>query len=581
MAASVTVLTMSGCGVPSSGPATVVSEVAREDTQESFSEQFPPLEPERDAERTVSNFLGASAGDWAGRDDRLDIFLETEADWSEPSAGMPVIRLREDGVRSVSGGSTTTATVEVAADIVGVYSQSGQVRKPTGDTSYVKEFKLSRDYQSDLWRIVNPPEQVVVLDTVFGQRYEPRPLYFPATSDAAGTLVPDLRWLPGAISDPAARHERMLEWLLAGPSEWLEASVSSAIPPGTAREGVTVTDTEVTVEVSARSATAQLDRFDVVGAQLAWTFGLDDDMVLTLVVDGREQLSDTVSSWAEHNRAPSDEETADGAAIYFIDEGVVRGVDPDAPFSGEAVEGLREAAVQPRGTQMAAVVNQGAGDFLMVGPPGNLERVGDFSAGYITDPQWINAATLLVLADGRPTAVKVSSGESAPVSMGDIDAQITDISLAPDARRLALVAGEHTYVAPVSYTDEFAVKLGEAQRVGVNIAQVADVGWSQETRLLMIGVVDGAEPWLWEVSIDNSEQLPMRDVVDSTTGQRGDALAVRCNPPDRNPAVGQPIVVQVGGSIGRVYGGGSYSPVRIERDGDSMDAVGVNPFVVG
>ena len=95
----------------------------------------------------------------------------------------------------------------------------------------------------------------------------------------------------------------------------------------------------------------------------------------------------------------------------------------------------------------------------------------------------------------------------------------------------------------------------------------------------MIGTVPDAEEWLWQVSIDNAYQHQLEGAKTSTTGAVGDSLAVRCNSPQRSPAVGQPMVVAVGTSIARVYAG-SYGPLVVDDDeGNEVDAVGTSPFV--
>lgn len=579
--AGIAVVMLAGCGLPASGPATTIEEVPRDSAGDSYSDSLPSLGPTVDAEETVLNFLGAAAGDWANRDERLNKFVRSEATWSESSAGMPLVRLDSDKATATSS-STTSATVEVTGTIVGVYNQYGQVKKASGDLKYSREFTLSREYSSDHWHIDAPPEQVVIDEEIFGNRYLAQPLYFPATSDTTGTLVPDLRWIPKSLSDTGVRYERLLDWLLTGPSEWLESSVSSGIPTGTSREAISVHDDGVVVEISARSATSPVDKYEIISAQLAWTLGLESDQRLTLVVDGREQLESKVSDWAKYNRAPGREDGGeDRDLIYYIQNGVIKSATSDAPFAGTAPEGLQEAALEPGGGRMAAVVFTEIGRSLMVGAPGELERVADFTAAELSDPQWIDRSKLLVLADGEPTMVRVSTGESVKVSMSELDSTITAISLAPDSRRLAFVADGRTYVAPISYTDDFSAKLGEPQRVGLNVTGVRDVGWSQETHLVMIGLVPEAEEWLWQVSIDNAYQQQVEGTKTSTTGAIADSLSVRCNSPQRSPAIGQPLVVSVGNSIARVYTA-SYSPLQVEdEDGNEVDAIGNAPFVTG
>jgi len=74
------------------------------------------------------------------------------------------------------------------------------------------------------WRIASAPNLTVVTQPVFDVVFQAYALYF--LNPSLSKLVPDLRWFPTRASTPT----RLVNALLAGPSEWLAPGVKSAIP---------------------------------------------------------------------------------------------------------------------------------------------------------------------------------------------------------------------------------------------------------------------------------------------------------------------------------------------------------------
>lgn len=77
------------------------------------------------------------------------------------------------------------------------------------------------------WRISAAPNLTVVTQPVFSVVFSAFPVYF--VDSRSNFLVPDLRWFPSRASTPT----KLVNALLAGPSEWLGGGVSTAIPPET------------------------------------------------------------------------------------------------------------------------------------------------------------------------------------------------------------------------------------------------------------------------------------------------------------------------------------------------------------
>ncbi|MGH8791593.1 MAG: GerMN domain-containing protein [Stackebrandtia sp.] len=577
--AAILTVTLAGCGVPAGGPVNRVEEVPRDARGAGAADDARVMKPTRAADETAENFLRAAAGDWGGRDARLDEFVEGTWRWSEHSAGIQLLRL-DDASPSVEVDSTEQATAKVTGELVGVYGQDGQVKPVSGSDEYSATFQLTRESAADTWTIDDPPRQVALLNDEFDRQYQATPLYFHAVDDSRDTLVPDLRWLPAFDPGDERAYTQLADWLVAGPSEWIESTVVNSFPSGVSRKSVTVDEDTVTVDVSSESASTPVDDFKSMSAQLAWSLGLSEDMRLTLQVDGQERLTKPVSNWSARNRAPSDDDDA-RSLVYYINDGTIRANDPEAPFAGEQPEGLREAVLESGRDRMAAVVAVDGGYGLMHGAPQGqetgLHRVDDFWTAELEDPQWLDRSRLLVLADEKPTVVNVDSGDTTEVSVSSDADSMTAMALAPDGRRVAYVADGRVWMAPLTVSDD-KVQIGAARQIGEEIRDVVDVGWSQETRLLMIGDASGTDEWLWEISIDNASQTAVSDALNVP---KGESLAVRCNPPARAGTVGQPAVVASRGEIFRVFA--SESPIELlefeDADGDVVVAEGAAPFV--
>ncbi|CAM3336529.1 LpqB family beta-propeller domain-containing protein [Stackebrandtia soli] len=573
---------LAGCGVPGSGDAMVVEEVNHGDDSGDSGNITSPPSPTTDAVTTVENFLRAAPGDPNSRDERLDRFVDEAGEWSEPAAGIQIVRLSH--IPELSGtDALTEVSVTATGSVIGVYGQHGQVVRSAGGTEYEVEFLLRRDTPDTRWKLVDPPSQVTMDDKAFSSNYKAQPLYFPARGDS-GVLVPDLRWVPNFQNDSGTKYAQLADWLLQGPSDWISTTVSSAFPAGMVRRSsVTVDGDEVSIDLSTENVTGKADQYRTMSAQLAWSLGLKEDDHLSLFIDGQDRLSEKVSTWSGRSRAPvNDEPLVDRELVYYISDGKVQSADETAPFAGEHADGLRDAVLEPRGRRMAAVINDGSDAALLVGTPGELEQVEGFKAGSLEDPQWLDRERLLVLADGRPTVVTIDTGAASTITATTLGDSPRQFALAPDARRLAYVSDGHAFVVPVVHTDDdrTPISFGEPRRVGTNISAVVDVGWSQETQLLIVGEVPGAQEWLWKAFIDNATE----DKMDGTAGSaitKADGLVVRCHPPKMPGTVGQPVVVEITGSILRVYVDQVKQIFVTGKDGDETEAVGYDPFVLG
>jgi hypothetical protein len=117
------------------------------------------------------------------------------------------------------------------------------------------------------WRISSAPSLTVVTPPVFEVVFQAYPVYF--LDPAFRYLVPDLRWFPSRISTAT----RLVNALLAGPSDWLEAAVRSAIPTETRLtvDAVRVVDGVALVDFDASALSALGQQRQLMLAQLEAT----------------------------------------------------------------------------------------------------------------------------------------------------------------------------------------------------------------------------------------------------------------------------------------------------------------------
>src|SRR2546423_2627141 len=120
-------------------------------------------------------------------------------------------------------------------------------------------------------RISKPPDGMLLSTEGLTKLYEVHPIYFWASVNRK--LVPDLRYLPRSL-DQAKRPTEVVNWLLAGPSKWLQPAV---VPmPGTIELKGSVTsigqraDSPLVVNLTAKAA-SELDYLPALMTQVRWS----------------------------------------------------------------------------------------------------------------------------------------------------------------------------------------------------------------------------------------------------------------------------------------------------------------------
>jgi hypothetical protein len=556
---------LTACGIPTDRAPEVVSD-APTDFDSSASANPTVFKPTTSAEETVGNFLKAASGDPDTRDDRLNAFTVS---------GDQPFSASTDGIRLVSGLDVAvsdsedfhSATVKVTGSVVGTYLEDGSVRMNPTASAYDETFTLQRDDIDEFWQMNTLPKQVALDYEYFTDSYEQAPMYFQAGE--AELLVPDLRWVYKEL-DTETRQRLLFSWLSSGPGDdFAEVSASSAIPDGTAGKISDLEDGGVRVDLSP-SETIEDDTAKAIAAQIVWSLGIDGDFTLTTDGDVREEGE--AAQWRSWNAIPpSLPETA-----YFIANNTVWEYSADQtvtqnaaehPWVGYKTNGLQQIAVGPS-QKIAAIVGGSGGDVLQTGAStATMRDVADLS-GVLADPQWLDGGSLLVVDDGVPTLVIPSTGATQPLGVGE---EVTAMALAADGRRLAYVEGGHAWVAPLGLDADGNLTVGDPRRIGLDIENVADVAWSSENYLWVVG--ERGDDELFRVAIDNS-----RTVAQEGTGTFPAIMQIAANPADParpNADRGEPVIIVANSTLYRVFTA-SLDPVT---NGDEP-VNGTAPFTV-
>lgn len=554
---------LTACGIPTNNSPEVVGD-APTDFDSSSGANPTVFKPTTSAEETVENFLKASSGDPASRDDRLNAFtVSGNEPFSEPSEG---IRLVADlGIAVSSTEDIYSVTVEVTGSVVGTYLEDGSVRMNPTASGYDETFTLQRDDIDDLWQMNTLPKQVALDYDYFTAAYEQAPMYF--QSGQAEILVPDLRWIYEEL-DAETRQRLLFSWLSLGPGDFAEVSARNAIPADTVSK-ISSGDGGVQVDLSP-SETIDDKTANAIAAQIVWS--LDIDGGFTLTTDGDVREEGDAADWRSWNLIPENlPETA-----YFIANSTVWEYSADQTVTQHSAEhswvgfktnGLQQLAVGPT-EKIAAIVAGSGGDVLQTGAStATLREVADLS-GELADPQWLDGGTLLVIDDGVPTLVIPSTGATQPLGVGE---DVTAMALAADGRRLAYVEGGHAWVAPLGLDADGNLTVGGPRRIGLDIENVADVAWSSENYLWVVG--ERGDDELFRVAIDNS-----RTVAQDGTGTFPSIMQIAANPADParpNADRGEPVIIVANSTLYRVFTA-SLDPVT--NSGEPVN--GTAPFTV-
>ncbi len=470
------------------------------------SQLAPPAGPERgvDPFRLVREFIeatGSSANGHAAA--RAFLSRNAAAGWDD-HAGVTVI---EDapGAAPLTGPSDGVRRIRVGGSRLGTLTADGSFVSSAGTFSVPLEVVT----ENGEWRITNPPPGVLVEVSALQRNYRQVRVSF--IDPNRGTLVPDLRWVP---AQPAATLPgRVLDLLLAGPSQRLAGAVRSAIPErARPRSNVLVGRSGRTViNLSGLDGMTEQQR-RLVAAQIVASLDGLVPTPLRLLADG-EPLVPGQAEWRPADIASYAPPTGPRADVpgQVVVGGRLRGLN-GTPVPGPAGDGrltvLSAARSNPGGELLATVVAGPDGrPQLRVGPVDGELAPAPVEAATMTRPTWRPSGTeLWTVLDGR-TVVGVALSGTGPPLPYEVNATelsqlgpISQLRLSRDGVRVAAVIGGRLVVAAV-VTESGKMNLRHPQvlREG-NLPPIASVDWARPEILVVASA--GPSVQVSSVSVD-------------------------------------------------------------------------------
>jgi hypothetical protein len=420
-----------------------------------------------------------------------------------------------DGVRRIRVGGTR----------LGVLTVDGSFMPAAGTFSV----PLDVVTEHGEWRISNPPSGVLVEATALQRNYRQVRVSF--VDPNRGTLVPDLRWVP---AQPASTLPgRVLDLLLAGPSQRLDGAVRSAIPEGVRpRSNVLVGRSGRTViNLSGVEGMTEQQR-RLVAAQIVASLDGLVPIPLRLLADG-EPLVAGQDEWRMADIASYAPPTGPRPDVpgQVVVGGRLRGLNgvvAPGPAGDGRLTVLSAARSNPGGELLAAVVAGPDGrPQLRVGPTDGDLALAPLDVTTMTRPTWQPSGTeLWTVVNGKAVMGVALSGTGPPLTY-QIDATelaqlgpITQLRLSRDGARVAAVIGGRLVVAAVA-AESGTVSLRHPQvlRDGT-LPPSASVDWARPELLVVASA--GPSPQVSSVSVDgltrrqlSSTNLtgPLTDVV--------------------------------------------------------------------
>jgi hypothetical protein len=543
LALALTVLVaVAGCGVPHSSNPVVVGEATPKGASNDRA-PTPRQGPDRtiDAQELVRRYLRAAAGgnevgqdpgamDGAANFARSFFTAAARSTWS-PGQDITVVRTRVSLPVVTPGGTR----VDVSMQPIGRLNSHGTIEPGAESVAQPYQFTVVQADDGPGLRIANPPPGMLLSDEGLDSLYDVRPIYFWDTGNR--TLVPDLRYITKSTSS-VNRDVTLAGWLRDGPSAYLRQAVNPVPAAIEIKDRLVLDGSRLRVNLSAKAASVQPQLLKFV-VQLRWTLRWLQGAV-DLQIEGQRQDLSTNDALTYNPAAVADGQK--DPPRFSVVDGQVRqlGGDPVRlpALNSDVNTSVVSAAILRGSAQQVALVRQdGAGRVrLWLGAyRANIPQYGgtDLVAGTMSRPVWLAEPSprVLVAANGRLYDVPFEGRQPVDETPPGIRA-VTAVSVAPDGRRLALVADGRAYVGVVQ-NDQRSVSVTQVQEVRTGLSDVTGIAWSREEWVVVAG--RAGQSALVEATIDSAliEPLQLRNVPGPTVTRVAALPAVRAADPPR------------------------------------------------
>ncbi|HVV22711.1 MAG TPA: LpqB family beta-propeller domain-containing protein [Pseudonocardiaceae bacterium] len=460
--------------------------------------------------------------------------------WASKDTSNPAVQIIQDTFSTAYGIDDSSdpdlSDVVLHTTLVGTVAADGSFQPPSPDDLGDHQFTVEVQRQSDgQWRILNPPDDLIITQSNFQRYYRPVSVYF--FSPGWDMLVPDQRYV---VSDPiTGLPGRIVQALLDGPSKSLQGAVLDAIPANaTLKTNVTqLSNGQINVNLGTlpdqQSSTKQLIVAQIVRSLQNYGSSVAVESEGVELVQGH-------LAWSQSDVPPYAPFVGTNATTLVVSHNRIHNLADGKPIIGPAGNGTYDvvtAAESADGQQLATVTHTASGsEELRVGGIKSFEPVvKDLTATTFTRPTWEpsdpNATSRAVwtVADGAVVRVVSTQGGwvASPVDTSALskDGRITDLRLSRDGVRVALVAGGHLFVGAV-VDDQGSVSIKQVVQLEPTLTGVTKVDWLRQDQLVV------ATTQMLSISVDGmkSDTYSSANLTTTVTAlaasQSGPVLAV-------------------------------------------------------
>ena len=470
------------------------------------------------AERLVALYLLAASGGDNMATSRMRAFLSKNAlaAWREPapatvqSQALPLTIIRVVSGPTKGADVNDRTPITITYQVVGRLTDQGLAdpEESSGNKSMTFWVTAERETSLRIDEITGDVQPgLVASDDALTTFYRPQPIYF---WDSTNThLIPDLRYVPLTLG-PDQRAQKVVQWVLDTPSPWLAGiQFAQRLPIGTGiKDGVTKSQSGAwLINLTAPNGIGDEGAVRRLLYQLQWSLRLASTASIDLAIDGQLQrpavgADDFLTFNLSYELGQVRQTSYD-----IVDQRVVavpaNSANLPAVLKSQSNQNVAYAAVDRSGTAMALVRVDSAGKrYLQIArdPGGAAVDTKVPRRADMRRPVWIPGTSLVLVPSGGSLWLVQPNGDATEIRK----AGITSVSVAPDGRRIAWVAGGQAYVAPLM-ADGSAVYIGGRPRpVLAGQLKAEAITWTGEAWLAVAGTTPGGEGAMWRTTVDSA-----------------------------------------------------------------------------